>query len=224
LEELEKWAVDSGFRYAILETSVHFKAARALYTGAGYHVIENYDQYRGLEESVCMKKKLIEVPLTQSGFSNLPGVEYFQFEEEFVEKNIRCIPMIVRFKMDKAGIKLKLNEWGRFRVDERIGLARMPCDSDHEVKAYHDFLQGLVKKYTNKEATPLEVDPDPEWRMQYSIPDQVQQRLADHSGPMSVEQWRDLTRLQRFALVKLCRPGHESKNFVRATREFGITP
>jgi putative acetyltransferase len=58
LEELERWAAESGFRYAILETSVHFKAARGLYTKAGYSVIENYDQYKGLDESVCMKKEL----------------------------------------------------------------------------------------------------------------------------------------------------------------------
>ncbi|MGZ8542193.1 MAG: GNAT family N-acetyltransferase [Chitinophagaceae bacterium] len=58
LEELERWAEESGFRYSILETSVHFKAARSLYTNAGYTIIENYDQYEGLDESVCMKKEL----------------------------------------------------------------------------------------------------------------------------------------------------------------------
>ncbi|WP_353849846.1 nitrate reductase associated protein, partial [Hydrotalea sp.] len=31
-------------------------------------------------------------------------IEYFQFEEDFVEENVRCIPMIVRFKMDAVGI------------------------------------------------------------------------------------------------------------------------
>jgi len=58
LEELERWAGESGFRYAILETSVYFKTARSLYSNAGYTIIENYDQYRDLDESVCMKKEL----------------------------------------------------------------------------------------------------------------------------------------------------------------------
>ena len=58
LKELEKWAAESGFLYTILETSVHFKAARSLYANAGYVIIENYDQYNGLDESVCMKKQL----------------------------------------------------------------------------------------------------------------------------------------------------------------------
>ncbi|HET6993684.1 MAG TPA: GNAT family N-acetyltransferase [Chitinophagaceae bacterium] len=66
LGELEAWARESGFQFAILETSIHFKAARRLYTNAGYsitdnydqYVTDNYDQYVGLEESVCMRKKL----------------------------------------------------------------------------------------------------------------------------------------------------------------------
>jgi putative acetyltransferase len=59
LKELENWAMESGFQYAILETSVRFKTACSLYMNAGYIVIENYDQYKGLEESVCMKKNLV---------------------------------------------------------------------------------------------------------------------------------------------------------------------
>lgn len=59
LSELEKWAIENGFKYSILETSIHFDTAQSLYKKAGYYVIPNYDQYKGLEESVCMKKKLI---------------------------------------------------------------------------------------------------------------------------------------------------------------------
>ena len=58
LNELEKWAVEQGFQYAILETSIHFEVAKNLYKNAGYFVIANYDQYKGLEESVCMKKQI----------------------------------------------------------------------------------------------------------------------------------------------------------------------
>jgi putative acetyltransferase len=58
LFELEKWAIENGFDYAILETSIHFNIAQSLYKKAGYYIINNYDQYEGLEESVCMKKKL----------------------------------------------------------------------------------------------------------------------------------------------------------------------
>jgi putative acetyltransferase len=63
LNELEKWAVENGFEYAILETSVHFTVARNLYKNAGYFVIDNYDQYKGLAESVCMKKQIRQITI-----------------------------------------------------------------------------------------------------------------------------------------------------------------
>ena len=58
LAELESWSIELGYTYAILETSIHFDTAIKLYQTNGYHVIENYPPYVGLEESVCMKKKL----------------------------------------------------------------------------------------------------------------------------------------------------------------------
>jgi putative acetyltransferase len=59
LNELEKWAIENCFEFAILETSTHFNVAKSLYKKNGYIVISNYDQYKGLDESVCMKKKLV---------------------------------------------------------------------------------------------------------------------------------------------------------------------
>lgn len=58
LHELETWAIENGYRYAVLETSIHFKTARNLYTSSGYKIIPNYPPYAGLDESVCMKKAL----------------------------------------------------------------------------------------------------------------------------------------------------------------------
>jgi len=44
---------------------------------------------------------------------------YFQFEKDFVEDGIRCIPMMVRFKLDACGIKLRLKEWSKFSPDKK---------------------------------------------------------------------------------------------------------
>jgi putative acetyltransferase len=58
LRELEQWAIELGFSFAVLETSIHFDTAKKLYHTNGYDIIENYPPYVGLEESVCMKKTL----------------------------------------------------------------------------------------------------------------------------------------------------------------------
>ena len=56
LTELESWAKEQGFSSYILETSPKLTSAVALYKKTGYHLIPNYGQYIGVENSICMKK------------------------------------------------------------------------------------------------------------------------------------------------------------------------
>lgn len=58
LSELERWAMEKGYRFAVLETSIHFDKAKQLYKTSGYKAVPNYPPYVGLAESVCMKKEL----------------------------------------------------------------------------------------------------------------------------------------------------------------------
>jgi putative acetyltransferase len=58
LNELEIWAKEKGFLYAVLETANKQHESIALYKKAGFKIIPNYGQYIGKEISVCMKKKL----------------------------------------------------------------------------------------------------------------------------------------------------------------------
>lgn len=58
LEELEKWAFELGFGRCVLETGKRQSEAIALYFRCGYHVIPNYGQYIGIDNSVCFGKQL----------------------------------------------------------------------------------------------------------------------------------------------------------------------
>jgi putative acetyltransferase len=60
LVELEQWAKEKKYRYAVLETSIHFQTACTLYTTNGYTVVSNYGPYVNLSESVCMKKEVAQ--------------------------------------------------------------------------------------------------------------------------------------------------------------------
>jgi hypothetical protein len=157
-----------------------------------------------------------------SPFLGLRGIEYFNFEEDFVEENVRCIPMIVRFKMDAACIKLKLSEWSKFTVTERVVLATKPCSTVEEQQIYHDYLASLIYKYTNEQATPLAPVVNPEWAQLSKIPQLLLDKAVETQVVLTIEKWQALTNLQRFALLKLCRPGHENKNFPKAVKEFGL--
>jgi hypothetical protein len=148
---------------------------------------------------------------------------YFDFEADFMEDNVRCIPMIVRFKLDAVGIKLKLAEWSRFSVEERAFLAMIPVDDAIETEAYHQVLSKLIWKHTGNSPTALAVDTAPAWNKLDIIPEMLQAKAKELDHPINIAQWQDLSNLQRFALLKLCRPGHENRNFPKAMCEFGLT-
>jgi putative acetyltransferase len=58
LIELEKWALEKGFKCTILETGSRQTEALSLYSKAGYQVIPNYGPYRLLRGSICFRKQL----------------------------------------------------------------------------------------------------------------------------------------------------------------------
>lgn len=58
VHELEIRAINKGYSFAVLETGIKQTEAIHLYQSLGYHLISNYGPYEGMENSVCMKKKL----------------------------------------------------------------------------------------------------------------------------------------------------------------------
>ena len=58
MAELEAWAHESGYAFAVLETGVLQPDAIRLYEAAGYERIPNYPPYEGVAESICYRKTL----------------------------------------------------------------------------------------------------------------------------------------------------------------------
>ena len=56
LAELEAWAHEIGYAFAVLETGVLQPEAIRLYEAAGYERIPNYPPYEGVKESICFRK------------------------------------------------------------------------------------------------------------------------------------------------------------------------
>jgi hypothetical protein len=146
---------------------------------------------------------------------------FFQFESDFVDA-LRCIPMSVRYKLDTCGVKLKLDAWNRFSPSDRQTLVDLPCQSTEEVQAYHDHLHQLIVQQTGIAATDLPIDANPAWLKELDVPDSVVQKATEMGQHVSLEQWRSLPPLQRFALIKLSRSSHENRNFIPAMQEFGL--
>ena len=146
---------------------------------------------------------------------------YFEFEQDFVG-SLRCIPMIVRHRLDTCGVKLKLEHWNRFAADERLALVEQACDTPEAVCIYREHLQALITERSGAPAKLLEVSVAPPWQNLEAIPEQVERQFCDRGVPLSLQQWAALNELQRFALIKLSRASHENNNFMPAVREFGL--
>ncbi|MEB3274066.1 MAG: nitrate reductase associated protein [Prochlorothrix sp.] len=147
---------------------------------------------------------------------------FFQFETDFVDA-LRCIPMVVRLKLDTCGVKLKLSHWHQLSLAERQALVDAPCDTAAAIAAYRDLVHGYVLQHGSVPPKDLPIlDPLP-WEIKTTVPLQVQDQGQLVGVVVSLEQWQGLSALQRFALLKLSQPGHENRNFLPACQEFGIT-
>ena len=76
--------------------------------------------------------------------------------------------------------------------------------------------------HTGSQAKALAIDPTPPWADATQIPSDVQTKLQEVGATLSLEQWQQLSSLQRFALIKLSRPSHEKPQL--PPRSAGIWP
>lgn len=151
--------------------------------------------------------------------ADLPSL--FRFELAFAD-TLHCVPMGVRLKLDTCGIKLSLAQWNQFDRAERQQLIDRPCDQPGAIAAYRDYLASLIAQHHSGPLKTLAIDPHPPWHQEDVLPLAVQQRAEDLGLTLTVIQWKALSPLQRFALVKLSRPSHENQNFLPALQEFGL--
>jgi hypothetical protein len=146
---------------------------------------------------------------------------FFNFEADFVD-SLRCIPMIVRLKLDTCGVKLKLAEWNHFTQTECQQLVDLPCEESTEIAGYKEYVSRLIFEHTKHEASLLSIDPHPLWLNDQEIPSSIITKANESQAEISLAQWVSLSPLQRFALIKLTRSQHENNNFLPALAEFGL--
>lgn len=146
----------------------------------------------------------------------------FDFEADFAA-TLHCISMLVRAKLDRAGVKLSLKQWSRLQIDQREAVAQRACDTPIEIKLWRDTLVDSLPD-SHSAIIELPVDENPAWADTGIVPEalntQTRRRLGSN---LSLEAWARLRPLQRFALLKLARDSHEQANLPAALREFDLT-
>ena len=134
----------------------------------------------------------------------------FHFEADFVT-SLRCIPMAVRRKLDLCGCKVKLQQWLELSEFDR-----------KEILMWSDYPEELVKlaqRLANCSSKMLIKDQET-WQNTDQIPKDLSCSCIEIGKQIpSLEQWKALDELERFALVKLSHPGHEHRNLASALKE-----
>ena len=145
----------------------------------------------------------------------------FGFESE-LEANLTYLPMAMRFKLDKCGIKLALAEWQQLPEQRRREPLRAPCDDAASISSYRRVLRSVIKESTGSEPSTIATPEHPPWA-ENTIPEQVTTAAAATGLAMtSPGRWDTLTALEKFALIKLSRDGRDHRNLVPALRELGF--
>jgi len=142
---------------------------------------------------------------------------YFYFEDDFI-RDLRCIPLCVRRKLDLIGIKLKLTHWLDFNLNEKTKIVNWP-DTQNELLDLKIFLKKITSNSKYGEAKEIERSINQPWQDKNKIPEQVLNAAIERGIKISIEKWRNLNELDRFAFCKLIRPSHEHQNLGKAFDE-----
>jgi hypothetical protein len=68
----------------------------------------------------------------------------FKFEED-MRKSLACVPMAVRRKLDRVGVKVGLKQWQALGRGERLAICHLPVDSAEECDAVRIFIAESVR-------------------------------------------------------------------------------
>ena len=141
----------------------------------------------------------------------------FAFERDFIG-NWRCIPLCVRRKLDLIGLKLKLSHWLELSQAQRQQLVDWP-DQPQALEQLKQQLLSWTDAMAEGEAKPLPPAQAEPWQQPSRVPEAVERAAQQRNVPLNAERWGQLGELQRFALCKLARPGHDHHNLEAAFGE-----
>ena len=141
----------------------------------------------------------------------------FGFEQDFIG-TWRCIPLCVRRKLDLVGIKLKLSHWLALDHDQRQQLVDWP-DTPDCWPQLRDHLRQLTTTMADGMVKDLPAAAEEPWQQAGVVPAFIAQAAQEQGLVLGVSAWGGLSELERFALCKLARPGHDHHNLDAAFTE-----
>ena len=146
-------------------------------------------------------------------------IRRFKFEDE-VHQSLSCVPMAVRRKLDRIGLKIGLAQWQQLGLGERLAVCHLPVDSIEEQEVARIFMREAVQTRSGGGVTEL---PE-EVRRAATPPAAPPAILVAHAHAAGITlaqpEWERLDDDERYALIKLGGSATPSHNLPAALHEF----
>lgn len=143
----------------------------------------------------------------------------FQFEADLAP-TLHCIPMAVRYKLDRLGLKVSLKAWNRLSLEQRRELLEQgSVDTPEAEAALRAVVTEWLEPLWDDACRTFALEPTPPWNCTDRLPEAVAELGGQAEPPLSVPEWVSFTVLERVALVKLAASQHERGRFATALAE-----
>lgn len=145
-------------------------------------------------------------------------IRQFKFEDE-LHQSLSCVPMAVRRKLDRIGVKISLAQWQQLGRGERLAICHLPVADAAECEAVRIFVEEAVQNRCGVGTRELSA----ELRRAADPPANPPTTLVDRATAIGVAlkqaDWERLDADERYALIKLGGGTEASHNLTAALHE-----
>lgn len=144
-------------------------------------------------------------------------IRRFKFEGNIAE-NLDCVPMAVRRKLDRVGLKISLKQWQQLLRIDRLAICHLPANLEEEREVLGQFIRESLGRIAGEPGVlPAEVqeqaEPPP------NPPEDLVQRAEALGFSLNAAAWTRLDPDERYALTKLGSGAEASHNLAAALKE-----
>jgi hypothetical protein len=143
----------------------------------------------------------------------------YQYESE-TYPSLSRIPLHVRMKLDLTGIKISLNDWLAFSIEERTVLCHLPVETEEEKQVFSSYLDFLSRRYRGEPVATTAAMSSSVWESAHQVPVPVAGKSASQIPPVTIEEWRHWQSHQRYALYKTALSQSDPEQFFAVLKEF----
>jgi len=143
----------------------------------------------------------------------------FKFEEEMTT-TLACVPMAVRRKLDRVGVKVGLKQWQALGRGERLAICHLPIDHDNERETLRLFIAEAVERNCGEKPGTLGETQRAIADPPRILPAELAESARMAGVALDQAAWERLDADERYALIKLGGGAKHSHNLAAALAEF----